>query len=78
MDEILFNHEIEFDFIRIDSDPVLHIIDRGTRYSLARFVQNESVEHVWEILQKFLVHCIYRIPFIIAHDQDPQFTSDYF
>ncbi len=32
MDDVVFNHEIEVDIMWIDGDPVLHIIDRGTRH----------------------------------------------
>ncbi len=42
MDDIVFNHEIEVDVMWIDGDPVLHIIDRGTRYSVAKFMANQT------------------------------------
>ena len=50
MDEILFSHEIEVDLMWIYSGPVLRIIDRGILYSVTRFAENESAEHIWEIL----------------------------
>ncbi len=40
IDNITFNHEIEVDVMFIDGDPVLHIIDRGTKYSAAKFMRN--------------------------------------
>ena len=37
-DEPVFNHEIEVDLFWVEGDAVLHFIDRGTRYSITRFV----------------------------------------
>jgi len=62
----------------IDSHPVLHIIDRGTRYSVAKFMKNETAQHVWEILIEFWITVFTGYPYIISHDQGPQFTSEYF
>lgn len=36
-DEIVFNHEIDVDLFLIEGKATLHIIDRGTRYSIALF-----------------------------------------
>ena len=45
-DELLFNHEIEVDIFWIEGNAVLHIIDRGTRYYVARFVTSQSAENI--------------------------------
>ncbi len=62
----------------IDGDPVLHIIDLGTKYSVAKFMKNESAEHIWEILQNFWFTAFMGYPRVIAHNQGPQFTADNF
>ena len=49
----MFNYEIELDLTRIDGDPVLHIIDRGTRYSIAKFMKSESFEYAWDLIMEF-------------------------
>ena len=49
-DELMFNHEIEVDLFWIEGNTVLHIIDRGTRYSVARFVTSQSAENIWNMI----------------------------
>ncbi len=78
MDEILFNHGVEVELFWIYSDQVLHIIDRVTRYSVAKSTENETAEHMWEILQEFWFTIFTGYPYVIAHDQGSQFTSDHF
>ncbi len=49
-DEILFNHEIILDLAWIEPRPhrpVLHIVDRGTRFSASKFVYGECAKSVW-------------------------------
>ncbi len=47
---IIFNDEVEVDLMWIDSDPVLCIIDRGTRYSVVKFLHAKTAEHIWEVI----------------------------
>ena len=49
-DELVFNQEIEVDLFWIEKDAVLHIIDRGTRYSVARFATSQSAESIWNMI----------------------------
>lgn len=37
-DTIEFDHKIELDMLFIHRRPILHIVDRGTRFSVARFL----------------------------------------
>ncbi len=62
----------------IGNHPVLHIIDRGTRYSVARFMKNESSEQVWNIIVEFWITVFTGYPNIIFHDLGRQFTAKYF
>ena len=62
----------------IDSDPVLHIIDRATRYSVAKFLKNVSAEQVWDVIVNSWVIIFTGYPAIINHDQRPQFTAEHF
>ena len=61
----------------IEGAAVLHIIDKGTRYWVAKFLQNDTSEHVWKVLQKFWFIVFTGYPYIIAQDQGLQFTSEY-
>ena len=76
--DIVFNHEIQVDLFWLDSKPAVHVIDRGTRYSIAKFIENHSAEHLWNIIVEHWVCLFSRFPDIIAHDQGSQFTSDFF
>ncbi len=62
----------------IDGDPVLHIIDRGTRYSVAKFMANQTAEHTWDIIVEFWISVFTGFPEIISHDQGKTYTADYF
>ena len=78
MDEIVFNHEIEVDIMWIDGDAIIHIIDRGTRYSVAKYLNPQTAENAWNLIIEFWVSVFNGFPQIIAHDQGPQFTAEYF
>ncbi len=76
MDDIVFNHEIEVDVMWRDGDPVLHIIDRGTRYVVTKFMANQTAKHAWDIIVEFWILVCAGYPEIISHDQGKNFTSD--
>ena len=44
-DKITFNYEIEVELMWLDGDPVLHIVDRQARYSVAKFMAAETAEY---------------------------------
>ena len=73
--KITFNYEIEVDLVWLDGDPVLHIIDRQTRYSVAKFMAAETAEYTWELIMEYWITVFTGYPFIISHDQGPQFTA---
>ena len=75
---LVFNHEIQVDLFWIESKPVLHIIDRGIRYSIAKFIENHSAEHLWNSIVENWVCIFGGFPNILAHDQGSQLTSDFF
>lgn len=45
-----FNERIMMDIMYIDSSPVLHIVDEGTRFAVARFLPDMSTKTVWDTL----------------------------
>ncbi len=49
MQIIRFNREIEVDVMFVDGDPVLHIIDRSKKYSVAKFLKNKTAEHTQDL-----------------------------
>ena len=66
------------DLTWIDRDPVLHIIDRATRCSVAKFMESESAEYTWNLIVEYWITVFTGYPYIIAHDQGPQFVAEYF
>ena len=77
-DEKLFNHEIEVDLMWIEGDPVLYIIYRGTRYSVCEFMREKSSEYAWSLIIECWITVFTGYPYIISHDQGPQFSAKYF
>ncbi len=68
MDNKNFNHEIQVDVMFIDGDPELHIFDRGTRYSVAKFMDNQTAEHTWDLIVEFWISVFTGYPDVISHD----------
>jgi hypothetical protein len=47
-DDIDFNYSIVVDIMYIDGAPLLHIVDKGTRFQAGRWLQNISAKHTWD------------------------------
>ena len=77
-DAIQFNHEVIVDLMWIDKEPVLHVVDRGTHFSSATFLPNESATTVWNSLIKCWISVYVGFPNVISHDQGTVFTSKLF
>lgn len=78
VDEIVFNHEIEVDLFWIEGKAVLYIIDRGTRYSVARFIESQTAEYLWNVIIETWVTIFTGFPNVISHDRGSQFESEFF
>ena len=79
MDEIVFNHEIEVDVMWIDSEPILHIIDRGTRYSVCKYITcSQTAENLWNMILEFWINVFTGFPNIISADRQSAFRSKFF
>lgn len=49
-DKIVLNHEVYMDLVWLEKRPVppfLHIVDRGTHFSVAEFLEGESAIDQW-------------------------------
>ena len=54
MHEIVFNHEIEVDVMWVDSEPILHLITRVTRYSVCKYITcSQTAENLWNMILEF-------------------------
>ena len=79
MDEIVFNHEIEVDVMWIDSEPILHITDRGTRYSVCKYIIcSKTAEILWNMILEFWIKVFTGFPKIKSADRQSAFRSKFF
>lgn len=46
----IFNREVQMDLMYLDGQPVLHIIDTWTNFSVVRFVSSVDTETIWDTL----------------------------
>jgi hypothetical protein len=53
---IVFNEEVIMDVFFISRDPVLHMVDAGTRFSVAKYLPSQSTAAIW---RQFLLHWCY-------------------
>lgn len=50
-EDLDFNHSVYVDIMYIEGSPILHLIDGATRFQAARWLQNISAKHTWDILR---------------------------
>jgi hypothetical protein len=50
-EDIDFNYCIVVDIIYISRQPLLYIVDEGTRFQAGRWLKNISAKHTWDILR---------------------------
>ena len=62
----------------IDGSPILYIIDEATRFQAARWLQNISAKHTWDILRACWIDTYVSPPDHITHDAGKNFVSKEF
>jgi hypothetical protein len=77
-EDLDFNHSIFVDIMYINGNPVLHIIDEATRYQAARWLQNVSAKHTWDILRACWIDTYVGPPEFVVHDAGKNFVSKEF
>jgi hypothetical protein len=73
-----FNHSIFVDVMYIDGNPILHIVDEATRFQAARWLQNVSAKHTWDMLRYCWIDTYLGPPGCIVHDAGKNFASKEF
>jgi transposase InsO family protein len=48
IDDVVFNQELLIDIAYLDGLPILQVVDRGTRFSAARFLRRVDAVEVWK------------------------------
>jgi hypothetical protein len=50
-DDVNFNHSVIVDVMYVENSSILHVIDEATRFQAARWLQNISAKHIWDMLR---------------------------
>lgn len=75
-DDVSFNREIRLDLMFVGGRrPVLHVIDRGTNFQSATFLEGEDAASVWNGLVRCWTRLYVGDPEAILTDQGSVFTS---
>ncbi|CCD52037.1 similar to putative integrase [Botrytis cinerea T4] len=77
-DDVDFNHSIIVDVMYIDTSPILHVIDEGTRFQAAQWLTNISAKHTFDTLRKCWMDTYTGPPDYIIHDAGKNFVSKEF
>jgi hypothetical protein len=81
-EDIRFNRVILLDLMYLETPegtkPVLHVMDRDTRFHAARFLLSISAPSVWEALVECWIHMFSGMPNTLLVDQGSQLRSDEF
>lgn len=73
--DIVFNHEVIMDTMYIQGKTWLHVVDRGTHFQAARFLNGDSSEEVWQTFMQMWTLTYVCAPNNLKHDQGSQFIS---
>ena len=74
--DVVFNRTVCMDIMFLEGKPVLHIVDRDTKFSAAAFLKSETTDETWETLMRIWVSVYIGFPETIATDQGTQFQSE--
>jgi hypothetical protein len=75
VDDIVFNQEIRLDLMYIDGRPVLHVVDTGTTFGAATFLDEQSFGSVWNALLRCWSTMYVGFPMSMLTDQGSVFLS---
>lgn len=76
-EDVRFNERIFFDIMVLDGDPVLHIVDDGTKFSAARFLPDVSTDTIWKTIVECWSSIYTDLPNRILTDQGSQFGEKF-
>jgi hypothetical protein len=70
-----FNYSMIVNVMYIENNSILHVIDDVTRFQTARWLQNISAKHTWEMLRLCWIDVYLSSSDHILHDADKNFVS---
>ena len=74
-DNVDFNHSVYIDVMYVDNQPLLHVVDEGTRFQAAHWLRNMTAQHTWDILRRCWIDVYIGPPDLIIHDAGTNFSS---
>lgn len=74
-DDVTFNHTIYADILYIENKPILHVVDKATRFQAAAWLMTVNAESLWIALRRCWIDIYLVPPDIIAHDAGKNFMS---
>lgn len=74
-EDIYFNYSLVIDVMYLEGSPVLHVVDEGTTFQAARFLDNMSAKHTWDMLRLCWIDVYTGPPEVIVHDAGTNFDS---
>jgi hypothetical protein len=74
-DEINFNYSVIVDVMYIENHLILHVVDDATRFQIAKWFQNISAKHIWEMLRLCWIDVYLSSSDHILTDADKNFAS---
>ena len=73
-----FNYFIFVNIIYINRNPILHVIDKATRFQAVKWLHNISTKHTWDTLWLCWINTYIRPPNYITYNAKKNFTNKEF
>ncbi len=70
-----FNYSVIVDVMYIENHLILHVVDDATRFQAAKWLQNITVKHTWEMLRLCWIDVYLSLSDHILTDADKNFAS---
>jgi hypothetical protein len=74
-DEVNFNYSVIVDVMYIENSLILHVVDDVTRFRTAKWLQNISAKHIWNMLRLCWIDVYLSSSDHILTDEDKNFAS---
>ncbi len=74
-DDVNFNYSIIVNVMYIENNSILHVLDEATRFQIAKWLQNISAQHIWDMLCLCWINVYLSSSNHILHDADKNFVD---
>lgn len=76
--EIVFNHELEIDFLWLKENPVIHVAYTHTNFQNANILRDKSAEGLWDAFVTFWYPVYLGYTNILRLDEEASFAANMF